>query len=157
MALSDAATGDYEDLVRKLRQDLTDPNLPRNVRWPENLVALMLRANGYCEYCGTDLVSSLEVFWASEADHVIPKDRGGEDDYGLNKAMACNRCNRIKGKSWPDDAPGVEIRDRSARIAAVRPMVLERRRQRRLVEIFARFREVLELRRAQPKEVADEV
>ena len=42
------------------------------------------------------------------------------------------------------------------RIAAVRSMVLNRRREQRVIEVNARFREAMELRRSQPKEVADE-
>ena len=150
--MNDASAGNYEDMERALRDYLKKPE----VWWSEEAIGIMLRANGYCEYCRADVVGSPEAFWSSEHDHVLPKDRGGDDDYHRNLALVCHKCNSIKGEDWPDDVKETEMNDRSGRIAAVRPMVLERRRKQRLIEVYARFREVLELRRAQPEEVSDE-
>ena len=36
-------------------------------------------------------------------DHVIPKNRGGEDSWE-NLVVACQKCNRKKGNQTPDEA-----------------------------------------------------
>ncbi len=149
--MNDTPADNYKDMEKKLRNRWMSPKLPENVRWTKEAIEIMLRANGYCEYCGADIVGSPEVFWSCQYDHVLPKDHGGEEDYGLNKVLACAKCNSIKRKRLPPDVTKDEMKSMELpdRIAAVRPMVLELRRKQRLIEIYANFREVLELRRAQ--------
>ena len=54
------------------------------------------RDNYTCQYCGTSS-GSLTV------DHIIPKERGGGDDWE-NLVTACLRCNLKKGNHSPEAA-----------------------------------------------------
>lgn len=51
------------------------------------------RANQRCEYC---LISEAYTLHRHEADHIIPRQHGGETTAD-NLALACLRCNRYKG------------------------------------------------------------
>lgn len=57
---------------------------------------LRKREDGKCGYCGRDLGDR----W--EADHIIPKSRGGTDD-PENLVAACLKCNREKGTRTADE------------------------------------------------------
>lgn len=61
--------------------------IPANLR-----VAVILRANSCCEYCGKPRVT----FLPHEVDHVIAEKHGGSTTLG-NLAYACFECNRHKG------------------------------------------------------------
>ena len=56
---------------------------------------LFLRDNHQCQYCGK--TSHLTV------DHVIPKSRGGRDEWN-NVVVCCIKCNNKKGDQLPDEA-----------------------------------------------------
>ena len=43
-----------------------------------------------CNACGMDNYENLEI------DHIVPKNKGGQDTYG-NYQLLCGNCNRIKG------------------------------------------------------------
>jgi len=149
-------SGDLKKRLEEMKENLRKylkVQMPRNLRWTEGNIETTLRANGYCEYCGADLLRSPDAFWASECDHVLPRKHGGNDDYDTNLALVCRKCNSIRGGSLPDgmDAEGMKHMELPERIAAVRPVVLERRREQQVLEVYAKFREVLELKRAQPK------
>ncbi|HUU96491.1 MAG TPA: HNH endonuclease signature motif containing protein [Phycisphaerae bacterium] len=124
--------------------------------WEPHTVLAILRAKGYCEYCGADVLSSLEAFWAGKWDHIIPKNRGGEHEkngtpidvvFEKNIALACYKCNELKGEDVPHGAAVEDLKElpREERIVAFRPVVLERRREYRVVEVFAAFRELVEM------------
>lgn len=57
---------------------------------------ILRRDNYRCQYCG---VKSAEL----TIDHIIPKSRGGMDDWD-NLAAACIRCNNRKGSRTPEEA-----------------------------------------------------
>ena len=124
--------------------------------WEDHQINAMLRARGYCEYCGTDVVASVEGLSDSEWDHIIPKNRGGEHEkngtpidvvFEKNIALACYKCNELKGEDVPHGAAVEDLKElsREERVAAFRPVVLERRREYRVVEVFAAFRELVEM------------
>jgi len=58
---------------------------------PQEWRAIVLRANGKCEYCGTPTPGPVRV-----KEHRVPLLRGGSDGAD-NLAYACAQCNRIKG------------------------------------------------------------
>jgi 5-methylcytosine-specific restriction endonuclease McrA len=55
-----------------------------------------LRDNHTCQYCGKN-GGTLTI------DHVVPKSRGGEDNWG-NMVACCARCNNRKGDRLPEEA-----------------------------------------------------
>jgi 5-methylcytosine-specific restriction endonuclease McrA len=56
---------------------------------------ILRRDNHRCQYCG--ITTYLTV------DHVIPKSRGGEDNWE-NLTTACIKCNNKKGNRTPEEA-----------------------------------------------------
>ena len=56
---------------------------------------ILRRDNHRCQFCGS--TSNLTI------DHIIPKSKGGEDDWE-NLTTACIRCNNKKGDRTPDEA-----------------------------------------------------
>ena len=57
---------------------------------------ILVRDNHQCQYCSLKK-GPLTI------DHVIPKNRGGEDSLE-NLVVACQKCNRKKGNQTPDEA-----------------------------------------------------
>ena len=83
--------------------------------WPQSnplMAALAERDGGWhCHYCGNKLASGLADligpradggyscragFSFAEADHVVPRSRGGSDGIE-NRVLSCSRCNQRKG------------------------------------------------------------
>lgn len=120
--------------------------------WTDTQIDAILRAKGYCEYCGADVVASVEALSDSEWDHIIPKKHGGEhEDNGVaidvvfekNIALACHNCNSLKGGDMPN---GVAVTlSREERIAAFQSMVTTRRRDEKVIEAFSAFRQLVEM------------
>ena len=50
------------------------------------------RANGYCEYCGEDLLISRATYASAQVDHVLARAKGGGND-PENLRLACSQCN----------------------------------------------------------------
>lgn len=50
------------------------------------------RANGYCEYCGQDLLISRATYASAQVDHVHARAQGGNHDLE-NLRLTCCQCN----------------------------------------------------------------
>ena len=50
------------------------------------------KANGYCEYCGEDLLISRAAYAAAQVDHVLARAKNGGDEME-NLRLACSLCN----------------------------------------------------------------
>jgi 5-methylcytosine-specific restriction endonuclease McrA len=50
------------------------------------------RANGYCEYCGENLLISRAAYASAQVDHVLARAKEGEDKIE-NLRLACSLCN----------------------------------------------------------------
>lgn len=113
--------------------------------WNDTQIDAVVRARGKCEYCGADLLSSLEAFWSSEWEHIIPQAMGGEDDYEKNIALACHTCNQIKGSLLPqgESAESLGAKGRSTRIDAYKSMITKLRERYQFAEVFAAFRRLM--------------
>jgi 5-methylcytosine-specific restriction endonuclease McrA len=59
----------------------------RGSEWNELRLRVLRRDAYTCVYCGRE---------ATEADHVIPKDKGGQDTM-TNLVASCKTCNASKG------------------------------------------------------------
>ena len=67
----------------------TIPCHRRNVIW---------RDNNQCQYCSKHFMADKLTI-----DHVIPRSRGGQNDW-LNLVTACKKCNQKKGDKTPSEA-----------------------------------------------------
>ena|GEM_PF-4665730 len=142
---------DHDDILdtdrgERLAKFLGDVKGP----WTKEKIITYLRANGRCEYCGADVLSSCEAFWGSDWDHILPKHHGGEkDDFDANIAVACRRCNTLKGRDLPSGVKADELLKtrRQDRINVFKPLVLEQRRKDQPVRVFCAFRELVEMAR----------
>jgi 5-methylcytosine-specific restriction endonuclease McrA len=87
----------YPEPIRTIRETVDRPSIVRlmsYVRVPQNGVMLsrkniLKRDSHQCQYCGTTR-GPLTV------DHIIPRNRGGEDTWE-NLVCACQTCNNRKG------------------------------------------------------------
>lgn len=97
--------------------------------WSETSARLGIQARFRCEYCGRDLLASVDDYDAWQVDHILPQSKGGPDDFE-NLAVSCKTCNFMKRNVVPEGL------DRHARIrsAAVQIEVL---RTRKLGEVAA--------------------
>lgn len=65
---------------------------------PLNNRNLIIRDNNTCQYCGRTK-SQLTAKEKMTRDHIIPRDKGGIDDW-LNVALSCDTCNNKKGNKY---------------------------------------------------------
>lgn len=70
--------------------------IPRQVRF--NRYNVFKRDQYICQYCGK-LAGATKL----SVDHIIPKDRGGENSW-KNCVTACFNCNNRKGNRTPEEA-----------------------------------------------------
>ena len=81
-------------------------NVPRRqAHWSRR--GVLVRDNFTCIYCGVQpgSISRSKTLTKSDftVDHVIPKSRGGKDQW-TNTACACYNCNHRKGDRLPNEA-----------------------------------------------------
>lgn len=79
--------------------------------WSRQTLAVWLRADCKCEYCGCDLLASDDQYlYGSHVDHIVP---GAGDDLE-NLALACKTCNFIKrAKKFAEAAEALIARQSS--------------------------------------------
>jgi 5-methylcytosine-specific restriction endonuclease McrA len=56
------------------------------------------RDNGFCQYCGEDLLSNFNHYWSATVDHIQHRSEGGPDTLE-NLVLACTPCNGMLSKS----------------------------------------------------------
>ncbi len=107
-------------------------------RWPPVDLFLGFRAGFRCEYCGLDLLSSVDAYKLWEKDHIAR--RGGADPGNPeNLALACLVCNfKLKGRWMPTAWPA----ERTERLKIVREYLSSQRL--RVETEIATFRQLLE-------------
>jgi 5-methylcytosine-specific restriction endonuclease McrA len=100
--------------LRSPNREVAAPSIVRlglYVKRPQKRVVLtrrnIVKRDGHrCQYCGQSRT-------AMTVDHVIPKNRGGDDSWE-NLVCACVRCNNRKGDRTPEEA-GLSLRRRPRR------------------------------------------
>lgn len=88
-----------------------------------------IRAGFRCEYCGEDMIGSLNAFFTWVLDHIIPKSRFavGDPDDPENLALSCHTCNSLK--STYDPREGAEGMNGRTFLSQARKHVEEKRQK----------------------------
>lgn len=104
--------------------------------WAESAARYVVRANFSCEYCGLDLLASVDNFKQWENDHIVPASAGGTDD-DSNIAVSCRTCNWHLKRGWDPSSECGSNAEREELVDAVREYVRKRRTRflRELVEV----------------------
>ena len=68
--------------------------------WGEMDAEMGVESDFKCEYCGKDLLLSVDAYKEWQTDHLIPSSSGGEDCKS-NDVISCRTCNFIKGRWNP--------------------------------------------------------
>jgi len=68
-------------------------------KWGRAQAERGLRANFKCEYCGKDLLLTVENFKEWQEDHIVPLSKGGENN-DSNIAVSCRTCNVNLKSRW---------------------------------------------------------
>ena len=55
------------------------------------------RDNGYCRYCGLDLLQAFSTYTSAGVDHIIGQAQGGSDELD-NLVLACPGCNSLMSR-----------------------------------------------------------
>jgi hypothetical protein len=98
-------------------------------KWIEGVARIAERARYKCEYCGLDLLQSVQAYKQFQIDHIVPKKKIADPDNYYNVALACRHCNwDLKGR-W-DPRNGVDAASLEA-LEALEPAA----RRLRLIEV----------------------
>ena len=124
-----------EHVIDRLEREDTNPAADRD--W-----AIVCERAGYkCEYCGKDMLASLDDYLSKQVDHIIPRAAGGCDTVD-NYALSCSVCNgsKLKDKWNPACVVGQDA-SREELIQAVRRHLIKKRVNK--YEEFLRYREIV--------------
>lgn len=100
--------------------------------WSKVQARLGVRAGFRCEYCGRNLLASIEDYDSWQKDHVVPISKGGAEEDFENLALACKTCNFMK----LDHMPNGETREQKIDNARRRVMTLRARKHREIAEVL---------------------
>lgn len=103
--------------------EIVTEEIQKQLGWGPQNAQGGVRAGFRCEYCGKDLLSSLDEYDAWQIDHIVPKSAGGSEELA-NIALACRTCNHFKHSYAPIGST------RDERIADAKRYVLDRRRDK---------------------------
>ena len=96
-------------------------------KWGVKWATACERAGYRCEYCGKDMLASLDDYRSIETEHIIPRSAGGSEELD-NLALSCPVCNsqRFKGRYNPAKDAG-EGASRDKLIQAVKEHLIKKR------------------------------
>ena len=97
----------------QIRQELRD-----RYSWSDEAIDIGIRGRFCCEYCGRDLLASVDDYDSWQRDHVIPVSKNGEDEMD-NLAVSCKTCNFIK-RDWLPSAELIVGKTRDQLVALAR-------------------------------------
>jgi hypothetical protein len=97
-------------------------------QWSPEQIELGVRAGFKCEYCGRDLLASVDDYDAWQVDHVFPASRRGPED-PENKAVSCKTCNFMK-RNWIPEGTTIDSARRDAMILEARRHIERKRAQK---------------------------
>lgn len=103
--------------------------------WSEEAAKLGIRSNFRCEYCGCNLLESVDNYKSWQKDHIIPISRGGDEKDFDNIALSCRTCNfNLKG-DWD---PSTDVKTNASRDELINSIKrkIEKQRDKVLSEIL---------------------
>ena len=71
----------------------------RSWGWSAEQARIGIRADFRCEYCGRDLLESVNSYYSWHRDHIVPQSQGGSSRLN-NRALACRTCNFNLKRRW---------------------------------------------------------
>lgn len=110
-----------EDLIAELSK----------YNWDRTNVLIAIRAKLRCEYCGKNMLESIDQYKLWQIDHIVPKCSGEMfcEDFD-NKALSCTQCNKdFKGKWDPRLSEDVQF-DREKYIMRIKEYIRNVREQK---------------------------
>lgn len=110
----------------------------KKYNWDETNVKIALRAKCKCEYCGKNMLESIDTYKLWQIDHIIPRHSGSENFESFdNKALSCTQCNKDFKNKWYPQSQFNEKKDRSEYIDEIKVYVNNKRskKQKELDEI----------------------
>lgn len=107
----------------------------KKFNWSERNVRVAIRAKCYCEYCGRDLMSSVDSYFSFTVDHLIPRKTGagvtpdGKNEDIDNLVLSCRTCNvNLKGQ-WVPRLESIQVPTRENYLCAARRYVKAKREE----------------------------
>jgi len=95
-----------------------------------------IRAGFKCEYCGRDLLASVDDFDSWHTDHIYPQSKQTEPVQevkdGLNIAIACKTCNFMKRAEVFGKQPPTSEEERSQMVQLVRQRIAKKRADKQM-------------------------
>jgi len=71
-------------------------------RRAEHFANLLREAECRCQYCGADLLASVDAFLSIRRDHLVARSHGGSNRRE-NVLLCCRTCDRLKGAALVTD------------------------------------------------------
>lgn len=93
----------------------------KETRFAKWQIPIAIRAGFKCEYCGLDLLDSVNSYDSWQIDHIVPVDNNDFE----NLALTCKTCNFIKRHSAKDELDS--LLSRSEKIEHAKKLISERR------------------------------
>ena len=110
-------------------------------KWGRDWAKVCERAGYRCEYCGKDMLASLDDYLSMETEHIVPRSAGGCDTVG-NSALSCPVCHGKKLKNdWNPAEYAGEGAGRKELIQAVRKYLIGKRVDK--YEEFLKYRQIV--------------
>ncbi|MCW9023344.1 MAG: HNH endonuclease [Gammaproteobacteria bacterium] len=70
--------------------------------WYEGIARALIDSNGYCVFCGENLVETRLGYSSIVMDHLLPKSKYPDLEYEFhNHILSCSSCNGMKGNFDP--------------------------------------------------------
>ncbi|MDP5291869.1 HNH endonuclease signature motif containing protein [Oceanimonas sp. CHS3-5] len=96
--------------------------------WGEPDASMGLAADFRCQYCGKDLLASVDNYKEWQTDHLVPSSSGGLDEIS-NYVICCRTCNFIKGRWNPQSEYVGVIPTREQLIISAKKYISEKRHE----------------------------
>jgi len=111
--------------------------IQKTLNFPEDQIIVAVRALFCCEYCGKNLLQSVDSYDSWQIDHIVPD--GSRDPENL--ALSCKTCNFAKRHTTISELSNYS--SRNEKIEQARQIVWERRTKKEInlmkVREFARL------------------
>lgn len=102
-----------------IREDVV-ARLVATGKWSESTARLAEHAGYKCEYCGFDLLGSVEAYKLFEVDHIVPQSLSGDAIEFNNLALSCRHCNFHLKRSWDPRSVAGHYASREQLVLAVK-------------------------------------